>query len=179
MKITYLPVQQISFLYTKPTYIYIDDLELGAFLQMVSALLDLMPATSQLPCLTWNTSCCLKRKLNQWPQSNYISRPASRPHVCFTPVCVSSVDIVSTTRAFCHLPAGLIRVLQSYEALQRSSTPQEAASTLQTPHSAICSVSSSPRGPLKMVWSLFSLFFSVRVSEWRDSAEVGGHYHSL
>lgn len=118
-----------------------------------------MPATFQLPCLTWNTPCCLKRKLNQWPQSNYISRPAGCPCVCFTPVYVSSVGIVSTTRAFCHLPAGLIRVLQSYVALERSSTPQEAASTLQTPHSAVCSVSSTPRWPLKMVWTLFHCFF--------------------
>lgn len=122
---------------------------------------DVMTATFQLPYLTWNTPHCLKRKLNQWPQSNYISRPAGYPCVCVTPVCVSGVGIVSATRAFCHLPAGLIRVLQSYVALERSSTPQEAASTQQTPHSAVCSVSSTPRRPLKAAWSLCLWFLPV------------------
>lgn len=126
---------------TRSSTVHYECSGLITFLQSASALLqgiaDVMPATFQLPHPTWNIPCCLKRKLNQWPQSSYISRPAGCPCVCFTPVCVSSVGIVSTTRAFCHRAAGLIRVLQSYVVLERSSTPQEAASTLQAPHSAV------------------------------------------
>lgn len=77
-----------------------------------------------------------------------------------SPVCVSSMGTVSTTRASCHIPAGLIRVQQSYVVLERSSTPQGAASTPQTPHSAVCAVSSALRGPLKRHCraSFFSFF---------------------
>lgn len=72
---------------TRSSAVYYGWYGLSAFLQSTSALMqgitDVMTATFQLPCLTWNTPCCLKRKLNQWPQSNYISRPAGYPCVCF------------------------------------------------------------------------------------------------
>lgn len=85
---------------TRSAVVYYECSGLHTFLQSVTALvqgiIDLMPATFQLPCLTWNTPCCRKQKLNQWPQSNYISRPAGYPCVCFTPVyCVHHKGILS------------------------------------------------------------------------------------
>lgn len=84
-------------------------------------------STSLLPHVTVNTPCCQKQKLNHWPQSNYTSRPSWLPLCVFTPVSISCVGIVSNTRAFCHHPAGLIKVSQSYMVMQRSSTRQDAA----------------------------------------------------
>lgn len=64
---------------------------LRVFLQSASALLQgiiyLMPANFQLPCLTWNALGKLLRKFHQWPQSNYISRPACCPCVCVCLQC--------------------------------------------------------------------------------------------
>lgn len=102
-----------------------------------------------------------KRKENRWPQSNYTSGTAGCPCVCFTLVFVG---IVSTTRAFCHLPAGLIRVLQSYVVSERSPTPQEAADmdTLRTPHCVVFSVSStSEDGEDHLSLVLLGFFLSV------------------
>lgn len=105
--------------------------------------------------------------------------------MCFTPVFVG---IVSTTRAFCHLPAGLIRVLQSYVVSERSPTPQEAADmdTLRTPHCVVFSVSSTSEDGEDHLSLVLLGFFSFCVSRVHFStqakrleAEVRGRHHSL
>lgn len=110
--------------------------------ELLQSFIDSVPASFQLPCLTWNTLCCWKRKLNQWPQSNYISRPAGGPPVYVLLLCVA---IVSTMRAFCHLPAGFIRVLRSCAALEKViHTTGGSIHTTDSPQSCLlCHIDSS------------------------------------
>lgn len=116
-----------------------------------------------------------KRKENRWPQSNYTSGTAGCPCVCFTPVFVG---IVSTTRAFCHLPAGLIRLLQSYVVSERSPTPQEAADmdTLRAP-TVLFSLSLQLLKMAKTIFLWFYCFFfflCVACSFFHTSKETRG-----
>lgn len=128
-------------------------------------MLELTTATVQLPRLTWNTPCRQKRKLNQWPQSSYISRPAGCPCVCFTPVyCVHHKGILSP-------PSWSYQSLAELRGAGKvTRTTGGSIHTADSPQRCLLRLFASSLGPLKMAWALFLWFFGLSVRVFTSEA---------
>jgi len=136
-----------------------------------------MPATFLLPCVTVNTLCCQKQKVNHWPQSNYISRPAGCPLCVFYPsvnlhcgYCVYHKGILSP-------PSWSYQSLAELYGVGKVIHTAGGGSQILTADTVLCHFSSSQAcGPLVFGFPLFSpCLFHV----WKDSVEVRSGWHFI